>query len=177
PAAPRREDVIHEAAVTHDDLADAPAVGRVAVPGAVRGGVVPRHAHHLDSTIAPMSAPGIFRPPAAVNEPIRSYLPGSPERAELKQRLDEMAAERLAIPLVIGGERVESGTTFEGGSAYRPNPTLCGVREAVIPHDRNHVLADVAKGDASHVDRAIAAARAAHPGWASTPWHERVAVF
>jgi 1-pyrroline-5-carboxylate dehydrogenase len=53
-----------------------------------------------------MSAPGIFRPPAAVNEPIRSYLPGSPERAELKQRLDEMAAERLAIPLVIGGERV-----------------------------------------------------------------------
>ena len=108
-----------------------------------------------------MSAPGIFRPPAAVNEPIRSYLPGSPERAELKQRLDEMAAERLAIPLVIGGERVESGTTFE----------------AVMPHDRDHVLADVAKGDASHVERAIAAARAAHPGWASTPWHERVAVF
>ena len=53
-----------------------------------------------------MSAPGIFRPPTAVNEPIRSYLPGSPERADLKQRLDEMAAERLAIPLVIGGERV-----------------------------------------------------------------------
>ena len=93
-----------------------------------------------------MSAPGIFRPPAAVNEPIRSYLPGSPERAELKQRLDEMAAERLAIPLVIGGERVESGTTFE----------------AVMPHDRDHVLADVAKGDASHVQRAIDAARAAH---------------
>ena len=108
-----------------------------------------------------MSAPGIFRPPAAVNEPIRSYLPGSPERAELKQRLDEMAAERLAIPLVIGGERVESGTTFQ----------------AVMPHDRDHVLADVAKGDATHVERAIAAARGAHPGWASTPWHERVAVF
>jgi len=108
-----------------------------------------------------MSAPGIFRPPTAVNEPIRSYLPGSPERAELKQRLDEMAAERLAIPLVIGGERVESGTTFQ----------------AVMPHDRDHVLADVAKGDATHVERAIAAARGAHPGWASTPWHERVAVF
>jgi 1-pyrroline-5-carboxylate dehydrogenase len=96
-----------------------------------------------------------------VNEPIRSYLPGSPERAELKQRLDDMAAERLAIPLVIGGESVESGATFE----------------AVMPHDRDHVLADVAKGDASHVERAIAAARAAHPGWASTPWHERIAVF
>src|SRR6188472_1898575 len=160
-AAPRRENVIDEAAVAHVDLADAPAVGRVAVPRAVRGGVVPRHAHRLDSTIAPMSAPGIFRPPTAVNEPIRSYLPGSPERAELKHRLDEMAAERLAIPLVIGGERVESGTTFQ----------------AVMPHDRDHVLADVAKGDATHVERAIAAARGAHPGWASTPWHERVAVF
>ena len=46
-----------------------------------------------------------------------------------------------------------------------------------MPHDRDHVLADVAKGDASHVERAIAAARDAHAGWSSTPWHERVAVF
>ena len=52
-----------------------------------------------------------------------------------------MSGERIAIPLVIGGERVETGTTFE----------------AVMPHDRDHVLADVAKGDASHVERAIAA--------------------
>ena len=72
-----------------------------------------------------------------------------------------MAGERLSIPLVIGGERVETGTTFD----------------AVMPHDRDHVLADVAKGDASHMERAIAAARAAHAGWAATPWHERVAVF
>jgi 1-pyrroline-5-carboxylate dehydrogenase len=108
-----------------------------------------------------MSAPGIFRPPAAVNEPIRTYAPGSPERAELQRRLAEIAGERIAIPLVIGGERVETGATFE----------------AVMPHDRAHVLADVAKGDASHMELAITAARAAHRGWASTPWHERVAVF
>ncbi len=108
-----------------------------------------------------MSAPGIFRPPAAVNEPIRSYVPGSPERAELQQRLEEMAAERLSIPLVIGGERVETGTTFD----------------AVMPHDRDHVLADVAKGEASHIEQAIVAAREAHAPWAATPWHERVAVF
>ena len=108
-----------------------------------------------------MSAPGIFRPPPAVNEPVRSYAPGSPERAELRSRLDAMAGERLAVPLVIGGERVETGTTFE----------------AVMPHDRDHVLADVAKGDASHVERAITAAREAHAGWSATPWYERVAVF
>ena len=108
-----------------------------------------------------MSAPGIFRPPPAVNEPVRGFAPGSPERAELKQRLAEMAGERIDIPLVIGGERVETGTTFE----------------AVMPHDHDHVLAEVAKGDASHVERAIAAARDAHTSWAATPWHERVAVF
>ncbi len=62
---------------------------------------------------------------------------------------------------MLGGERVETGETFE----------------AVMPHDRDHVLGDVAKGDASHMERAIAAAREAHAGWSSTPWHERVAVF
>ncbi len=108
-----------------------------------------------------MGAPGIFSVPHAVNEPIRSYAPGSPERAELKQRLAEIAGERISIPLVIGGERVETKATFE----------------AVMPHDRTHVLADVARGDASHVERAIAAAREAHRGWSATPWHERVAVF
>ena len=108
-----------------------------------------------------MSSPAIFGVPPAVNEPVRTYAPGSPERADLHRRLAEMAGERIAIPLVIGGERVEAGTTFE----------------AVMPHDRAHVLADVAKGDASHVERAIAAARDAHAEWSSTPWHERVAVF
>jgi 1-pyrroline-5-carboxylate dehydrogenase len=72
-----------------------------------------------------------------------------------------MAGERIAIPLVIGGERVESGETFE----------------AVMPHERTHVLADVAKGDATHMEQAIAAAGEAHREWATTPWHERVAVF
>ena len=108
-----------------------------------------------------MSAPGIFRPPTAENEPIRTYAPGSPERADLQRRLAEIAGERISIPLVIGGERVETSETFE----------------AVMPHDRDHVLADVAKGDASHMERAIAAARGAHAEWSQTPWHERVAVF
>jgi len=108
-----------------------------------------------------MSAPGSFRPPAAANEPVQAYLPGSPERVELKARLGQMSAERLHIPMVIGGERVESGSTFE----------------AVLPHRRSHVLADVEKGDASHVERAIAAARTAHRDWSRTPWHDRVAIF
>ena len=108
-----------------------------------------------------MSAPGIFAPPQAVNEPVRNYAPGSPERAELQLRLAQMEGERIHIPIVIGGERVETGTTFE----------------AVMPHRRDHVLADVAKGGVAEVERAIAAARQAHDAWSRTPWHERVAIF
>jgi 1-pyrroline-5-carboxylate dehydrogenase len=108
-----------------------------------------------------VSAPGIFRPPPAVNEPVRGYAPGSPERIELKARLEQMAAERPHIPMVIGGQRVETGTTFE----------------AVMPHRRSHVLADVERGGPAEVERAIAAARAAHAEWSRTPWHERAAIF
>jgi 1-pyrroline-5-carboxylate dehydrogenase len=108
-----------------------------------------------------MTAAGLFRPPPAVNEPVKSYAPGSPERAELQARLRQMQAERIAIPMVIGGEDVETGETFE----------------AVMPHRRSHVLADVHRGRAEHVERAIAAAREAHHDWARMPWHERAAVF
>ncbi len=122
---------------------------------------VSRRAHAVENTIAAVSAPGIFRPPTAVNEPVRSYAPGSPERAELRARLEQMSGERVHLPMIIGGERVETGSTFQ----------------AVMPHRRAHVLADVEQGGAGEVERAIAAARAAHPTWSRTPWHERVAVF
>jgi 1-pyrroline-5-carboxylate dehydrogenase len=108
-----------------------------------------------------MSAPGIFVPPPPVNEPIKSYAPGSPEREELKNRLREMEGERISIPLVIGGKDVSTEESFE----------------AVLPHRKSHVLADVSKGGPEHVQQAIDAARAAHADWSRTPWHERAAVF
>jgi 1-pyrroline-5-carboxylate dehydrogenase len=108
-----------------------------------------------------VSAPGIFRPPAPYNEPVKGYEPGSSERTELQARLREMQGERIEIPLVIGGKDVTTGETFE----------------AVMPHDRDHVLADVQKGGAEHVEQAIAAARDAHHDWSRLPWEERAAVF
>jgi 1-pyrroline-5-carboxylate dehydrogenase len=108
-----------------------------------------------------MSAPGIFTPPPPVNEPAKSYAPGTPERAELQARLRSMADERISIPMVIGGKDVSTDETFE----------------AVMPHRKSHVLADVAKGRPEHVQQAIDAAKAAHAEWTATPWHERVAVF
>ena len=108
-----------------------------------------------------MSAPGIFTPPQPVNEPAKSYAPGTPERAELQARLRSMADERIAIPMVIGGKDIHSDDTFQ----------------AVMPHRKSRVLADVAKGGPEHVQQAIDAARAAHQEWSRTPWHERIAVF
>jgi len=54
---------------------------------------------------------GRRRVPTPVNEPVRAYAPGSPERAALEARLDSMAAERADIPLVIGGREVRTGNT------------------------------------------------------------------
>ncbi|HEY6032484.1 MAG TPA: L-glutamate gamma-semialdehyde dehydrogenase, partial [Gaiellaceae bacterium] len=108
-----------------------------------------------------MSAPGIFRLPPVENEPIRDYAPGSPERERLKRRVEQMRGERLEIPLVIGGKDVRTGTT----------------REAVMPHDKEHVLADVHQGGADEVQQAIDAAGKAWEDWHRWPWEERAAVF
>ena len=108
-----------------------------------------------------MSAPGIFTPPRPVNEPIASYAPGTPERAELQARLRAMEGERIRIPLVIGGKDVYTDDTFE----------------SVMPHRSRHVLADVSKGGPEHVQQAIDAAKSAHAEWSRMPWHERAAVF
>jgi 1-pyrroline-5-carboxylate dehydrogenase len=107
------------------------------------------------------AAPGLFRPPAPQNEPVKDYAPGSPEREELRVRLEQMRSDQIEIPLVIGGKEVRRGETFE----------------AVMPHDRKHVLATVHKGDATHVEQAINAAAEAWEDWHRTPWEERAAVF
>jgi 1-pyrroline-5-carboxylate dehydrogenase len=104
---------------------------------------------------------GIRRMPMPVNEPVRGYAPGSPERAELKARLTSMAGERVEIPIVIGGEEIRTGN----------------LAHSSMPHAHDHVLADWHKAAPEHVDRAIAAARAAHTEWANWPWEDRAAVF
>ena len=107
------------------------------------------------------SAPGLFRPPPPQNEPVKDYAPGSPEREELRVRLEQMRSETIDLPLVIGGEEVRTRETFE----------------AVMPHDKDHVLAQVHKGTATHVDKAIKAAAEAWEDWHRTPWEDRAAVL
>src|SRR5688500_10236965 len=69
---------------------------------------------------------GNRRVPPPVNEPVKSYAPGSPERAELKTRLKQMQGERIDIPAIIGGEEIRTGE----------------IAQSVMPHNHRHVLAD-----------------------------------
>ena len=101
------------------------------------------------------------RVPEPYNEPIRQYAPGSAERAALKARLAAMAAERVEIPLIIGGREVRTGD----------------MGHAVMPHDHRHVLADFHRASKEHVLAAIDAAREARRDWANWPWEDRAAVF
>ncbi|WP_396208353.1 aldehyde dehydrogenase family protein, partial [Gemmatimonas sp.] len=104
---------------------------------------------------------GTRRVPAAVNEPVRSYAPGSPERLSLQKRLEEMAAEQIDIPIVVGGRRIHTGDTGT-------------VR---MPCDHQHVLATYHKATPELVHEAIAAAAKAREEWASWRWEDRAAVF
>jgi 1-pyrroline-5-carboxylate dehydrogenase len=99
--------------------------------------------------------------PVPVNDANKTYLPGSPERAELKARLSQMAAERIEIPVVVGGREIRTER----------------VEHVVMPHRHGHVLADWYAADASHVHQAIEAARRAKREWASWAWQDRAAVF
>jgi len=67
---------------------------------------------------------GVVHVPPPSNEPNLGYLPGSPERAALKDRLKSIAAERIDIPVVIGGREIRTGRT----------------QQTVMPHDHQHVL-------------------------------------
>ncbi len=108
-----------------------------------------------------MSNAGNPRVPEPINDANLTYLLGSPERAALKTRLAEMAAQCVDIPLIIGGREIRTGR----------------LRQTVMPHDHGHVLAQWHVADVEHVQQATAAAAAAKREWASWPQHDRAAVF
>ncbi|HHM02936.1 MAG TPA: L-glutamate gamma-semialdehyde dehydrogenase [Caldithrix abyssi] len=102
-----------------------------------------------------------FQVPQPVNEPIRSYAPGTPERAELKAKLKELKSQTIEVPLIIGGKEIKTGKTAE----------------MRIPHDHGHLLGIYHKAGKEEVDMAIKAALEAREAWAATPWEQRAAVF
>jgi len=104
---------------------------------------------------------GAFHVPEPTNEPVRAYAPKSAERASLKAELKRLASEEIEIPLVIGGEELETGDT----------------EVVAMPHERAHRLALAHRAGPKDVARAIEAATLAREAWSRTPWEERAAVF
>ncbi len=104
---------------------------------------------------------GIPEVPPPVNDPVRSYAPGTPERAELKEELERQASQVVEIPLIIGGEEVRTGNTYD----------------VVMPHDHGHVLARAHMAGPDEVRRAIEVSREAWREWSHTRWEDRAAVF
>ncbi len=103
----------------------------------------------------------IYQVPQAINEPMFSYAPGSPERETLKAKIHSMRSEVMDIPMYIGGKEIRTGKK---------------VRMAP-PHDHEHTLAYFHAGEKAHVEQAIDAALAARKQWASFSWEHRASIF
>ena len=104
---------------------------------------------------------GIYKIPTPVNEPVKQYAPGSPERKELQKTLADMRSIQLDIPMYIGANEVRSKTTID----LHP------------PHDHKHKLGQFHKSGKEHVKQAIDAALAAKEKWQNLSWEHRASIF
>ena len=106
-------------------------------------------------------ANGIFTPPVAVNEPVKSYAPGSPERAMIKKALDEMMNTKYDIPVIIGGQEIKTGNTVELKS----------------PSDHSKSFGQYHLATPEHLKMAVDAADKAKAEWKALAWEQRAGIF
>src|SRR5215469_9416617 len=100
--------------------------------------------------------------PSPVNEPVRQYPPGSPDRAALESKIKELAGERAELTMTIGGqERTGTGEPID----------------VVVPHNFRHVLGTMRNAADEDVADAIEAAHAAAPGWRALSFDDRAAIL
>ena len=99
--------------------------------------------------------------PHAVNEEVKSYAPGTPERAQLLDAYKKMYNEVTEVPQYIGSEEVFSGN----------------IKEIRPPHDHQKVVGYYHTGTQEDVIKAIDAALAAKEAWVAMPWEDRAAIF
>ena len=104
---------------------------------------------------------GFFEVPVAINEPVKSYAPGSPEREEVLNSYKELYNSKINVPLYINGEKIETGNT----------------KPMSPPHDHQHTLGEYHLAEKSHIDSAISTALEARKKWSKMPWEHRAAIF
>jgi len=104
---------------------------------------------------------GFFHVPKAVNEPVKSYAPNSPEKAAVLAAYKKMWNETIDVPMYIGSEQIKTGNT----------------RTMSAPHDHQHIVGTYHIAEKSHIEKAIASALEARKKWANMPWEHRAAIF
>jgi 1-pyrroline-5-carboxylate dehydrogenase len=104
---------------------------------------------------------GFFKVPVAINEPVKSYKPGSTEREEVLTTYKAMLRETLEVPMYINGKDVKSGNT----QTMSP------------PHDHQYILGSYHTAEKAHVETAIATALEARKSWSQLPWEQRAGIF
>jgi 1-pyrroline-5-carboxylate dehydrogenase len=104
---------------------------------------------------------GFFHVPTAINEPVKSYAPGSPEREAVSKQYAEYFNGNLDVPMYIGSEEVRTGNT----------------RKMTPPHDHQHVVGHYHLGEKTHVETSISTALEARKAWSQMPWEQRAAIF
>jgi 1-pyrroline-5-carboxylate dehydrogenase len=103
----------------------------------------------------------MFQYERPVNEPIRSYEPGSQHRAHLKTELNRQSEIQVDIPNLISGKEVQTGER----------------RSVVMPHDYRHVLGSFHWASAAEMEQAVFAAAQAKPQWEAMEWKDRASIF
>ena len=104
---------------------------------------------------------GFFNVPKAVNEPVKSYAPGTPEREQVLAAYRKMWNEQIDVPLFIGSEEIRTGNT----------------QNMSAPHDHQHIVGKYHLADKSHVEKAISTALEARKKWSQMAWEQRAAIF
>ncbi len=103
----------------------------------------------------------VLQVPFPINEPVRTYEPGTPERSSLQKKLHALKADLIEIPAFIGGKEVRTGE----------------MEDIVAPHEHAHVLARMHKCGSKEAEMAINACRQASGFWSQMHWTERAAIF
>jgi 1-pyrroline-5-carboxylate dehydrogenase len=104
---------------------------------------------------------GFFNVPKAVNEPVKSYAPGSPERAKVAETYKTMWNSQVEVPLYIGSEEIKTGDT----------------KKMSAPHDHQHIVGVYHQADKALVEKAITEALEARKKWAALSWENRASIF
>lgn len=104
---------------------------------------------------------GFFQVPAAINEPIKSYAPESPERKQVLKQYKTYYDSTVDIPMYIGSKEVRTGNT----------------KPMSPPHDHQHILGHYHVAEKKHVEEAISNCLESREAWANLTWEQRAAVF